>query len=215
VHFYELQDEPGKAAPENRFGLVYSLSSFKPELYLVTAYAGGTLSSTEQAQVTSRGLMTDSEIATIKQASGTTTTSTSTTTTSTGTTSGTTTGTTSGTTTGTTTGTTSGTTSGTTGTSATTTTDTQAPTVAITSPANGSTAARGSTITVSATATDNVGVSQVRFYLNNNLVCSSNSAPYSCNVTLPNGKKSVSTVQVQASDAAGNVGKASITVSNR
>jgi hypothetical protein len=63
---YELLDEPSKAMPENHFGLMYALGNPKIELYLVTAFAGGTLTSTEQATITSRGLLTDAQIAGMK-----------------------------------------------------------------------------------------------------------------------------------------------------
>ena len=63
---YELLDEPSKGVPENHFGLMYALNNPKIELYLVTAFAGGTLTSTEQATITSRGLLTDAQIAGMK-----------------------------------------------------------------------------------------------------------------------------------------------------
>jgi hypothetical protein len=59
VHFYEMLDEPAKAAPENRFGLLYQLGRPKPHLFLWTAFAGGELNARERRQVTSRGLMSD------------------------------------------------------------------------------------------------------------------------------------------------------------
>jgi hypothetical protein len=62
IHMYELLDEPAKAAPENHFGLMYNLTQPKVHLYLVTAFAGGTLSAQERAELTSRGLLTDAEI---------------------------------------------------------------------------------------------------------------------------------------------------------
>jgi hypothetical protein len=62
VHIYELLDEPAKPAPENRFGVMYDLSRPKVHLYLVTAFAGGTLSAAERSEITTRGLLTDSEI---------------------------------------------------------------------------------------------------------------------------------------------------------
>jgi hypothetical protein len=66
VHVYELLDEPGKAVPENRFGLMYTLSSPKVELYLLAAHAGGSLTATEAQAITSRGLLTDAQIAAMK-----------------------------------------------------------------------------------------------------------------------------------------------------
>jgi hypothetical protein len=62
VHLYELLDEPQKPAPENRFGLMYDLSNPKVHLYLVSAFAGGTLSAAERYQITRRGLLTDTQI---------------------------------------------------------------------------------------------------------------------------------------------------------
>ncbi|TFZ00107.1 hypothetical protein [Ramlibacter humi] len=63
---YELLDEPSKSAPENRFGLMYTLGNPKPALYLMGAFAGGTLTATEQQALTSRGLLTDAQIAAMK-----------------------------------------------------------------------------------------------------------------------------------------------------
>lgn len=89
VSIYELVDEPSKAAPENRFGLLYDLNRPKVNLYVVSAFAGGNLTAAEQYEVTRRGLLTDAEIAAYKSSGGggstptTTTTTTSTTTTTT------------------------------------------------------------------------------------------------------------------------------------
>lgn len=92
--------------------------------------------------------------------------------------------------------------------------DTIAPTVAITSPANGAILARGSLVTVTASASDNVGVKQVQFYLNNNLICTDLAAPYQCQMRLPK-KARTSTIKAVASDAAGNTSQSSISVSGR
>jgi hypothetical protein len=62
VHIYELLDEPKKAIPENRFGMMYDLSRPKAHLYLISALAGGALSSRERFEITRRGLLTDAEI---------------------------------------------------------------------------------------------------------------------------------------------------------
>ena len=62
VHVYELLDEPQKAVPENRFGLMYDMAQPKLHMYLYTALAGGNLTAQERQEVTSRGLMTDAEI---------------------------------------------------------------------------------------------------------------------------------------------------------
>jgi hypothetical protein len=62
VVFYELLDEPGKPAPENRFGLMTNLTTPKVSLYLATALAGGALSLDERTAITSRALLTDAQI---------------------------------------------------------------------------------------------------------------------------------------------------------
>ena len=54
--------------------------------------------------------------------------------------------------------------------------DTQPPTVTLIAPAGGSTVA--GVVTLSASATDNVGVARVDFYVNTTLVGSASSAPY-------------------------------------
>jgi hypothetical protein len=94
-------------------------------------------------------------------------------------------------------------------------TDNTAPTTSITAPANGATVA--ATVTVSATASDNVGVTRVEFYVDNVFQSQVASAPYnwSWNTTgVGNGSHSLTT---KAFDAAGNVGTSipvSVTVNN-
>jgi hypothetical protein len=85
--------------------------------------------------------------------------------------------------------------------------DKTAPTVSLTSPASGSTVS--GTVAVTASASDNVGVSRVEFYVNNVLQTTSTSSPYtfSWNTTsLINGSY---TLSAKAYDAAGNVGTSS------
>jgi hypothetical protein len=67
IHFYEMFDEPHKAGPENKFGLLYDKSRAKPILYLAGAFAGGTVTSAERNEITRRGLMTDAEIEAVQQ----------------------------------------------------------------------------------------------------------------------------------------------------
>jgi hypothetical protein len=69
IHIYELLDQPALPVPENRFGLMYDLAHPKVHLSLVTAFAGGTLSSAERSQLTARSLLTDAQI-TAMQAAG-------------------------------------------------------------------------------------------------------------------------------------------------
>ena len=93
--------------------------------------------------------------------------------------------------------------------------DTTPPTTSITSPVNGATVS--GTITVSATASDNVGVTRVELFVDGSLAGTDTSSPYSFswNTTgVPNGSHSL---QTRAYDAAGNVGSSAVvtvTVSN-
>jgi hypothetical protein len=56
ISIYELLDKPAKAAPENRFGLMYDLKTPKIALYLVSRFAGAALSPEETAELEKRGL---------------------------------------------------------------------------------------------------------------------------------------------------------------
>jgi subtilisin family serine protease len=93
--------------------------------------------------------------------------------------------------------------------------DTTPPTTSITSPANGATVS--GTTTVSANASDNVGVSRVELYVDGGLVGSDTTAPYQIawnTTTAANGSHGL---QTRAFDAAGNVGSSAVvtvTVSN-
>jgi hypothetical protein len=93
--------------------------------------------------------------------------------------------------------------------------DTTPPTTSITSPASGATVS--GTVTVSASASDNVGVSRVELFVDGSLAGSDTSSPYSFSwntTTVANGGHSL---QTRAYDAAGNVGSSStvsVTVSN-
>jgi hypothetical protein len=89
--------------------------------------------------------------------------------------------------------------------------DTKAPLVSLTAPVNKSTV-KG-TITVSASASDSVGVSRIDFYLNGTLRASVNVSPYSFNwdtKTVANGSNRL---MAKAFDAAGNAGTCYIDVS--
>ncbi|MDD2309698.1 MAG: Ig-like domain-containing protein [Desulfuromonadaceae bacterium] len=93
--------------------------------------------------------------------------------------------------------------------------DTTAPAVAITAP--GSSTTVSGTLAVSATASDNVAVAKVEFYVNGTLQTSDTASPYSFSwntSSLVNGSYSIT---AKAYDAAGNVGQSSavqVTVSN-
>ena len=93
--------------------------------------------------------------------------------------------------------------------------DTTPPTVAITNPADGATVVRKSTVSIAATATDNVGVVRVEFLINGNLQCTDTSAPYNCSWKVPNPMNRTYQIQARAFDLAGNSGSASISVIGR
>ncbi|MGH8528016.1 MAG: Ig-like domain-containing protein, partial [Gammaproteobacteria bacterium] len=82
--------------------------------------------------------------------------------------------------------------------------DTQAPTVTMTAPANGTTVS-GSSVTVSANASDNVGVSAVQFKLDGaNLGAEDTSSPYSISWNTTTATNGSHTLTAVARDAAGN-----------
>src|SRR5262249_39814098 len=83
--------------------------------------------------------------------------------------------------------------------------DTTPPTTSITSPANGATVS--GTVNVTATASDNVGVTNVEFYIDSTLKGSDTTSPYNFSwdtTTYSNGSH---TIFSRAYDAAGNVGQ--------
>ncbi|HLL53506.1 MAG TPA: Ig-like domain-containing protein, partial [Myxococcaceae bacterium] len=94
-------------------------------------------------------------------------------------------------------------------------TDTTPPTTSITAPAAGATVT--GSVTLSASASDNVGVSKVEFYVGSSLVGTATAAPYSVSWnsgSVANGSYAITS---KAFDAAGNTGTSaavSVTVSN-
>src|SRR5881296_936851 len=97
------------------------------------------------------------------------------------------------------------------------TSDTVPPTVSLTAPANGVTVT-GSTVTVSANASDNVGVARVQFRLDGaNLGAAVTTPPYSINWNTTTATNAAHSLTAQAFDAAGNMGSSApvtVTVSN-
>jgi hypothetical protein len=89
--------------------------------------------------------------------------------------------------------------------------DQVAPTTSIFNPAAGSVFPRRATINITATASDNVGISRVEFYVNGVLKCTDTTAQYDCSYTMPNGKGNIS-LQSKAYDAAGNVGVSGVVI---
>jgi hypothetical protein len=93
--------------------------------------------------------------------------------------------------------------------------DTASPTVAITSPQNNATVS--SVVTVTATASDNVGVTKVEFYLNDVLQTTDTSSPYNWTWSTQIVPNETYTIKAKAYDAAGNMGQSgdvAVTVSN-
>jgi Bacterial Ig domain/Divergent InlB B-repeat domain len=91
----------------------------------------------------------------------------------------------------------------TTSTTNTTSTDTTKPVVTMTPP---STLVRKSRVTLSATATDNIGVVRVEFYVDRSLTCSDTASLYSCEWRIPAAGNKSYVLEARGYDAAGNVG---------
>jgi thermitase len=93
--------------------------------------------------------------------------------------------------------------------------DTQAPSVAITSPSSG--AILSGTVSISANASDNVGVSRVDYYLSDSLIGSSSASPHAISLDSTRYSNGSYNLQAKAVDAAGNVGQSavlSVSISN-
>ena len=93
--------------------------------------------------------------------------------------------------------------------------DTTPPTTSITAPANNATVS--GTITVTATASDNVGVTQVQLYVDGALASTDAASPYTFSLNTNSLANGTHTLMTKAYDAAGNVGSSanvSVTVSN-
>jgi subtilisin family serine protease len=89
-------------------------------------------------------------------------------------------------------------------------TDTTPPTVSISSPAGGATVS--GSISVQGTATDNIGVTSIQFYVDGQVLNNGSTSPFSFALNTVNYTNGTHTIKVAASDAAGNVGSASISV---
>jgi hypothetical protein len=93
--------------------------------------------------------------------------------------------------------------------------DTTPPTVSLTGPANNTTVS--GTVTVTAIAGDNVGVSMLEFYDNGVLMTATNVAPYNYSWNTTTVANGTHTLSAKAYDASGNVGQSgnvSLTVAN-
>lgn len=92
--------------------------------------------------------------------------------------------------------------------------DTAAPAVALTTPTEGRTVSGATTL--SATATDNTGVTKVEFYDNSSLITSVSTSPYTASWDTTKVASGTHTLTAKAYDAAGNIGSDSnqVTVQN-
>jgi chitodextrinase len=90
--------------------------------------------------------------------------------------------------------------------------DTTPPTTSITAPANNATVS--GTTSVTASASDNVGVSKVEFYLDNILQQTDTTSPYTWSWDTTTAINGTHTIQTKAYDAAGNVGVSVIATLN-
>ncbi len=74
----------------------------------------------------------------------------------------------------------------------------------ITSPADGEEITRNTRFTITADASDNIGVTKVEFLLDKKHTCTDTEAPYTCNYRLVGKPNKTYTIQATAYDAAGN-----------
>ncbi|MFX0062256.1 MAG: Ig-like domain-containing protein [Candidatus Hermodarchaeota archaeon] len=88
--------------------------------------------------------------------------------------------------------------------------DTTPPTVSITNPADGATV--GGTISVTASASDNVGVDKVEFYIDGSLQATDTSPPYSYSWDTTSYSDGSHTIMAKAYDTSGNTNTDTITV---
>jgi titin len=81
--------------------------------------------------------------------------------------------------------------------------DTEPPSVSITSPPSGSTYTSAQTVPINVSASDNVGVTMVRFYDNGSLKYTDTTAPYSYNWPVTSSQNGIHNCTARAYDAAG------------
>ena len=93
--------------------------------------------------------------------------------------------------------------------------DTQPPTVSITYPANGSFVSRGRNITISASASDNVKVKKVDFYINGSFLRTDTTKPYAVSWRVPNTRNATYAIKAIVYGTSNNTGQTSILVTSR
>ncbi|MBI3485738.1 Ig-like domain-containing protein, partial [Candidatus Daviesbacteria bacterium] len=85
-----------------------------------------------------------------------------------------------------------------------TSSDKTPPTVSISSPSTGSNLIRSSTVTISASATDNVAVSKVEFYVDGVLTCTDTTSAYTCAWNVSGKPNATYTLTAKAYDFSNN-----------
>jgi hypothetical protein len=94
--------------------------------------------------------------------------------------------------------------------------DRTGPAIVVTSPANGGTVPAGTTVTITASASDPSGVANVQFFVNGALKCTVTSAPYTCAWALPKTKRVTYSLTAKGVDVANNAAtSAAVTVTSR
>lgn len=93
--------------------------------------------------------------------------------------------------------------------------DLEPPTVNITDPVNGSRVRKNTTITIQANAFDNIQVSKVEFFVNNQLLCTDVSGGYSCNWSIPKWPGVYYDLKAKAYDPSGNSSSHVVTVRSK
>lgn len=90
--------------------------------------------------------------------------------------------------------------------------DQQAPVVTISSPVNGSHVKKSSTITISANASDDVGITRVDFFVNGKLICTDTTSTYNCTWIVPKKPGASYNIEARGYDSSGNSGSNKISV---
>lgn len=90
--------------------------------------------------------------------------------------------------------------------------DTTPPVVSVSSLTNGSIMKVNSTAYIQASASDNIKISKVEFYVNGSLKCTSSVTPYTCSWKVPAKKNIIYTLSVKAYDSSNNTSSSSVTV---
>jgi outer membrane biosynthesis protein TonB len=91
-------------------------------------------------------------------------------------------------------------------------TDRVAPSVSILYPATGSTVALRTNVPMAASASDDMGVTQVNFYVDGSLLCTDTASPYTCYWKVSGKRGRTHTITVEARDAGGNTARSSVSV---